>query len=306
MANDRAKQKASELILEALDRNIVPWKKGWLVQNSNKGIDAKNSYKGQNAATTEIARRLRGYNSHLWLTFAKFKALQKLNPAIRMKAGSKSVTIVLWKEIEEKDDYGNPKLNSLGQPVTRWVSWMWDVFNGDCFENLPLDEPEENIVMTTTQFEEASQIQDALLASYKGHPEVYYDAYDRAYYDMIDDSVHLQAINTFTSVAAFAQTLAHELSHSTGSKERLDRKLAPKDCLEEYSFEELVAEISSCIVLSRLGLLDETVENSAAYIASWKKTIKANPNWFWDAFKLAEKASDLILENWTEIEEVAV
>jgi antirestriction protein ArdC len=302
MANEKAKQKLSSLILEALDKNIVPWQKGWLVQNLNKGISAKNFYKGQNAAATEVARQVRGYKSHIWLTFFKFKELQKLNPSIRMKAGSKSVTIVLWKEVEEKDDYGNPKLNSLGQPVTRWVSWMWDVFNGDCFENLPLEEPDENVIMTTQQFEEATQLQNALLSSYKDHPPVYYDAYDRAYYDMVDDSVHLQAINTFTSVASFAQVLAHELSHSTGSKERLDRKLAPKYFLEEYSFEELVAEISSCIVLSRLGLLNETIQNSAAYINSWKKSIKANPNWFWDAFKLAEKASELILENWTEAE----
>lgn len=297
--HDRAKQKLSDLILEALEQNMVPWQKGWLVFNLNKGISAKGSYKGQNAAATEIARKVRGYKSHIWLTFAKFKELQKINPIIKMKAGSKSVTVVLWREVEEKDEQGNLVMDSSGNPKTKWISWMWDVFNADCFENLAVEEPEEHLVMTDSQFEDALQIQDALLSSYKDHPPVSYDAYDRAYYDVGDDSVHLQEPETFKSVAAYASTIAHELAHSTGHKDRLNRKLAPKSDKENYSFEELVAEISACIVCSKLGVLDETIQNSAAYINSWKTSIKENPNWFWDAYKNAEKAADLILEGYT-------
>lgn len=297
--HDRAKQKLSDLILEALEKNIVPWQKPWFVLNQNKGISAKGPYKGQNSAITEVARRVRGYKSHVWLTFAKFKELQKLNPAIKMIAGSKSVTIVLWREVEEKDEQGNVIYDNQGNPKTKWISWMWDVFNADCFENLVVQEPEDELVMSAEQFESAIQIQDALLSSYKDHPPVYYDANNRAYYDFVDDSIHLQDPSTFVSASKFASVLAHELSHSTGHTSRLNRTIVPKSKLEQYSFEELVAEISACIVCSKLGVLDQTIDNSAAYINSWKTTIKENPNWFWDAYKLAEKASDLILEGFT-------
>lgn len=297
--HDRAKQKLSDLILESLEKNIVPWKKPWFVFNRNKGIAAKGPYKGQNSAITEVARRVRGYKSHVWLTFAKFKELQKLNPAIRMIPGSKSVTIVLWREVEEKDEQGNIICDLQGNPKTKWISWMWDVFNADCFENLVVEEPEQERVMSVEQFENAMQIQNALLSSYKNHPQLYYDAHDKAYYDYIDDSVHLQTPDTFASASKFASVLAHEFAHSTGHESRLNRTIVPKSHLEEYSFEELVAELSACIVCAKLGVLDETLENSAAYINSWKTSIKENPNWFWDAYKLAEKASDLILEGLT-------
>lgn len=303
--NDRAKEKLSALILEALEQNIVPWKKPWLCMNTNKGISAKGFYNGQNAAATEVARQVRGYNSHIWLTFAKFKELKKLNPSIRMKAGSKSVTIVLWKETEEKDDLGNVVLDSNGQPKRKWISWMWDVFNADCFENLVVEEPNANVILTAPQFESAMQIKDALSASYTNHPPVFFDAYNEAYYSPTDDTVHLQSPSTFKSVALFASTLAHEFAHSTGHKDRLDRKLAKQSNRQDYGFEELVAEIAACIVCSRFGILDETIENSAAYINNWKKSIAENPNWFWDAYKLAEKASDLILEGYTA-QELAV
>jgi len=60
-------------------------------------------------------------------------------------------------------------------------------------------------------------------------------------------------------------------------------------------FEELVAELTASYICGIHGL--ETMENSTAYIASWAKRLKQNPEWFVKASSLAQKACKFILEN---------
>ena len=142
----------------------------------------------------------------------------------------------------------------------------------------------------------AEDMEAMLLASYEGGPTVAHDACDRAYYSKCDDAVHLQNTRTFRTAAEYIGTLAHELGHSTGTEKRLARK-----SLESYSgdvgersYEELVAELTACIVCGRLGIADRILDNSAAYMKGWLKPLGDNPTWFLDAYRDAEKAANLI------------
>ena len=83
----------------------------------------------------------------------------------------------------------------------------------------------------------------------------------------------------FPDTAEYYSTLFHEATHSTGHPKRLDR--LPKDAIaahfgsEEYSKEELVAEIGAASILNVLGIETAgTFKNSAAYIRSWLKALK--------------------------------
>lgn len=295
MRNEKAKKEASEMVLEELKKGVVPWRRTWLCNQSNKGIAAKSPYKGQNAAVTELARQLRGYSSRIWLTFAKFKELQKANPAARMKKGSKAVSIVLWREANDLDEDGNPILGSDGKPRTHWISLTWSVFNADCFENIVIEEPDAADV----PYEELLDVQEKeafLLSGYADRPSIVHDDPQSPYYDHIGDTIHIGRMCTFEDGHAYLSTLAHELAHST--EPRLGR-VRTKDGYDmkspEYGFGELVAELTACIVCSKLGILRDTLENSASYIKGWSKSISENPSWFWDAFGFAEKSADLIL-----------
>lgn len=88
-------------------------------------------------------------------------------------------------------------------------------------------------------------------------------------------------------------------SHSTGHKTRLDRLQTGQVAAfgsEEYSKEELVAEIGSATLMNLLGIETvKTFRNTAAYIQSWLNVLKNDNKFIVSASSKAEKAVNFIL-----------
>jgi antirestriction protein ArdC len=102
----------------------------------------------------------------------------------------------------------------------------------------------------------------------------------------------------FLSSAEYYSTLFHELGHSTGAEKRLNRPSvvdAKPFGSADYGREELVAEFTAAFLCGSTGVLPTLVENSAAYIAGWKKAIKDDPKCIVWAAGRAQKAADYIL-----------
>ena len=96
---------------------------------------------------------------------------------------------------------------------------------------------------------------------------------------------------------SYYSVLFHELAHSTGHASRLNRKEVTDPIAfgsHDYSLEEMVAELTAAFLCAEAGI-DNTVENSAAYIAEWHKVLSADPKLFWIAAGRAQKAADYIL-----------
>ena len=87
--------------------------------------------------------------------------------------------------------------------------------------------------------------------------------------------------------------------HSTGHESRLDR-FTGKDAhfgSDDYSREELVAEIGAAALLHRIGLESPaSFKNSVAYCQSWSRALRNDPKLFTTACARAEKAVRWILE----------
>lgn len=108
---------------------------------------------------------------------------------------------------------------------------------------------------------------------------------DSAHYSPGHDYIIVPAESDFKDSAEFWGAVFHELGHST-------MKLLKRDY--SYAKEELVAEICACLCLGKLGLTP-TIENSSAYIASWKKSIADfRATDFSDACRSAEQAFNTI------------
>lgn len=123
---------------------------------------------------------------------------------------------------------------------------------------------------------------------------------DRAYYSPSGDYVSVPHVSQFASTAEYYSTLFHELGHSTGHKTRLNRFTGSAANAafgsQDYSREELVAEMTAATVLNALGLEEANAfRNSAAYIKSWASEIKNDPMKFVTAASRATAASDYIL-----------
>ena len=70
-----------------------------------------------------------------------------------------------------------------------------------------------------------------------------------------------------------------------------------------YGREELVAEMTAAFLCAEAGILPATIENSAAYLDSWVRTIKADPKAVITAASQASKAAKRILGEQAEAEQ---
>ena len=84
---------------------------------------------------------------------------------------------------------------------------------------------------------------------------------------------------------------------SSGHPNRLNRLSKPSFFgTEDYSKEELIAEISAAALVNHAGLETSTsLRNNAAYIQNWLKALKDDKRFIVSAAGQAEKAVALIL-----------
>ena len=98
-------------------------------------------------------------------------------------------------------------------------------------------------------------------------------------------------------------TAFHEAGHSTGHTSRLKRPLGNGFGSKAYAFEELIAELSSMLVVMRLGgefvpdSVQEENANNAAYLQSWLKSCEDKDEALGLAFHEAQKAADYMIES---------
>ena len=98
----------------------------------------------------------------------------------------------------------------------------------------------------------------------------------------------------------------HELTHSTGHPDRLNRKTLVAGApfrSPVYSREELTAEMGAAFLCAQAGIGDPTIENSAAYLNGWLKYLSSDPKALLVAGAQAQKAADYVM-GWAGVEAV--
>ena len=95
--------------------------------------------------------------------------------------------------------------------------------------------------------------------------------------------------SAFTSDAERESTKAHEGIHATGAKRRLNRKAFREYSVENYAYEELVAELGAAMTCSYIGIPLEQLQHTQ-YIKSWLASLKNDKNYIFSAAAEANKA----------------
>ena len=233
-----------------------------------------------------------GYTSHVWLTWNKYQELRKVDKNIRMKEGAKGMPLIFWSIRRVVDEKGLPVLDDNGEGITYPLFKSYTVFNADCFEGLHLKE-ENGLILSEKEGLSADEKMDDLLSTYEGHPSIFKDSHEGAYYRPSDHSLHVPMTRAYFSEAEAFSTFSHELTHSTGKA--LGRNMKGGFGSQSYSYEELVAECGAAILCAKYGYLQNTVEQSASYLDGWAKALRDNQDWIYRAMRDAEKAVALIL-----------
>jgi len=262
----------TEQVLAALDRGTVPWSRPWNLCGGQQNLDGR-SYRGINPLLLEIASHLNGFDKPYWATF---KQAQKYGGQVRK--GSKSTLITFWKSYLKEDENGDEQ--------KRFMLRYFKVFNVAQIDGLKWEEP-----VTVAVDHDPIAAGESLIASMPNAPLITVKATDTACYIPALDAVMLPELGQYPKAEDYYRIAFHELAHSTGHEKRLARNL--KFHGEEYAAEELVAELSAAMLCAVTRIASD-VEQSAAYIAGWRKALTADPKMIISAASKAQKAADCI------------
>jgi len=285
----------TDLIIERLEQGEIPWHKPWnTLGHGAANFISKKEYRGINALIL----------NSIWSQphFLTFNQTKKLGGTV--KKGSKSTPVTYWNFIyldkDGKKIPDNERLSRASDIVNRRAFLrIYRVFNQDQIEGIEFPEPPKDIIDEDQRIKRCESLVDKMPKKPKlQHVEA------AAYYHPRQDFVNMPAFGTFNNPQSYYQTLFHELAHSTGHESRLAREGIMKGTMfgtRDYSFEELVAELTASFVSNKMMIDTEPIlENTAGYIQGWLKKLNSDPQFIIKASTHASKAADWILGKVTE------
>jgi len=272
----------TDQIIENLKNEVVPWKKPWSSSGIGSPINGLSGkpYRGINV----FILTLNDYPTPVWLTFKQAKILGG-----KIKKGEKATPICFWKWSEKQTDNGESERYSFLK--------HYNVFNiSQCEVELP---KKIKGLMESKPFNKVESLfkADNLINKFVGKPVINHIKQNKAFYSPTIDSITLPIKNQFDSQAEYYSTLFHELGHSTGHSKRLNRPGIEEIASfgsNDYSKEELIAEMTAAFLCGYCQI-DNTIENSTAYIKSWLTVLKDDNKMVISAASAAQKAFDHIL-----------
>ena len=268
----------TDRIIEQLEKGYIPWQKPWT------GV--------HDGAYNRISNKPYSLLNQMLLSktgeYASFKQWTELGGHIRK--GEKAEIGTFWKiqQIEEENEDGEKIIKQL--PLLRY----YNVFHISQVEGV---EPKSIDLNELQPIEEAERIKTEYMQ--REHIKILEKVTDKAFYSPSLDYIQVPCKEQYQNIEEFYSTLFHEMTHSTGHKNRLDREDV-KDCMyfgsENYSKEELCAELGSAFLINKLGIASsKSFNNSTAYIQSWLRVLKNDKKFIISASSRAEKAVKYIL-----------
>ena len=271
----------TDRIISQLKQGVIPWQKPWTgIRSGAYNRISKKSY-------SLLNQMLLQYDGE----YATFKQWESLGGHIRK--GEKSEIVVFWKiqPVEDIREDGTKQVKQI--PLLRYFN-VFHISQVDGVEPLPKDalndiEPIEKAESILHDYWNRENI---TVEHVKGND---------AYYSPSRDLIRLPLFEQFTDANEYYSTAFHESVHSTMKENRCNRTEDRKGRLvafgsNEYSKEELVAEIGSANLMNIIGIeTKKSFRNSTAYIQNWLSVLKNDVKFIVSASGRAEKAADYIL-----------
>lgn len=104
-------------------------------------------------------------------------------------------------------------------------------------------------------------------------------------------------------MTSFYNVAFHEMTHSTGHNERLNRPFAIEFGSPEYAKEELRAELGSMFVAADINLTytGEHYQDHSNYMTSWISVLENDPNELYKALRDADQAADYLMRGYESV-----
>ena len=280
-------EKITNQIVSELEKGVRPWHQPWKAEHAAGRITRPLRgngvpYQGINVLMLWSAAIAKGYAAPIWITF---KQALELKAYVR-KGEQGSLVVYADKIIRTATD------QDTGEESEHAIPFMkgYTVFNVEQIEGLPEHYYGKSEVLTHP-VQRIAHAEDFFAAT--GANVVHGGS--RAFYVPSTDNIHMPFIDVFRDAESYYAVRAHETTHWTRHRSRLDREFGRKRFGDEgYAMEELVAELGSAFLSADLELAPEVREDHAAYIASWIKVLKNDKRAIFTAASHAQRATDFL------------
>lgn len=262
---------------------LQPWQAGHVAGSVSRPLRSVGiPYRGINILMLWAAAMEGNYYCPIWLTY---KQAQEIGGQVRK--GEKGSLVVY------ANTFSKTTTTEKGEEIEEAIPFMkgYTVFNAEQIDGLPA----HFYARTEPVHETPLEREEHLERFFGGTGANIRHGGSSAFYRMSDDFVQMPELQAFREVESYYATAAHEFTHWTKHKSRLDRDLGRKRFGDQgYAMEELVAEIGAAFLCADLGITPETREDHAAYISSWLKVLKGDKRAVFSAAGHAQRAVDYL------------
>lgn len=298
------------------EANLPTYTKKWEGKVYGKGytipfnFDSKKRYRGINFL---LLTSFEPMENPFYLTF---KQIEKYNG--KLKKGSVGNIVVyftkLYKIVDLKKNidfasYDLKKVKDFAKENgidTKLIGYLpilkyYNVFNGKNIENIDFDLDNFKIGFIDNELPPANKmpIPEAIIKNYPAPAPKLKHGGDRAFFRPNADIIQMPYMADFVSAQDYYRVLFHELSHSTGDYNRLNRDFTGKFGSKKYAFEELIAEWGATFLSAEAGIIWHNDKNHASYLKNWNSAlthIKEDNKFIMRACTEAQKLTDFILQ----------
>jgi antirestriction protein ArdC len=280
-------QKVTNQIVLSLEQGVRPWMKPWSAEHAagriTRPLRANGiAYNGINVLVLWGEAVTKGYSAPIWMTFR-----QAVELGACVRKGEHGSTVVYASTFTRTGtDEGTGEESEQAIPFLK----SYTVFNVEQIEGLPA----QFHAVAEPRLDPVQRVEHAE-SFFAGTQADIRHGGNMAYYNIGSDFVQMPPFEAFRDAESYYATLAHECTHWTRHRSRLDRDLGRKKWGDAgYAMEELVAELGSAFLCADLDLTPEIREDHAAYIASWLEVLKHDSRAIFSAAAHAQRAADYL------------
>ena len=325
-----AEHKALDLFSEIMIAKIESlsskdgWKKPWFTEGAlqwPKNLNGR-EYNGMNAMMLLLHCEKEGYRIPRFCTFDRIQQFNKpgsrdkdAKPRVSVLKGEHSFPVMLTtftvvdKETKERIKWEDYKLLSQEQREKYNVYpklQTYHVFNV-AQTNLKEVRPElwekleQEYSMPKVDRSEAFEPVDRMIADNQWICPIKPMYGDSAYYSISKNEIVVPEKGQFKDGESFYSNLFHEMGHSTGAENQLDRLKPTTFGSAEYAREELVAELTAALTAQRYGMSKHLKDDTAAYLKAWLDSLKESPQYIKTVLLDVKKASSMLTQRIDQI-----
>ena len=296
MSQNNVYQMVTDRIVAQLEQGLIPWHKPW----TGVGLEDGGAVNYVSRKPYSMLNQMLLGREGEYLTFKQIK-----ERGGRIKKGAKAGVVVFFttttytKREEVQEDGSTETVNVVKEHLMPVLKY-YNVFHIDDCEGIESKiKVEENTGPKISPIESAEKVLNGYVEREKELQFRNNIPTDRAYYSPTLDLISVPMLSQYEIAEEYYSTTFHEAVHSTMPESRCNRKSEQKLAAyrsEDYSREELVAEIGSAMLCNNVGIdCEKAFKNSVAYIQGWLRKLKDDNRMIVWAASRAEKAARYIL-----------